>query len=213
MYLFVSIFLLMAVMGLFTQTFIIQSARIWENQVGAAKAMHTWHMAAYSLAKETNVTLANGASCAIDMTAGAGKCTGTNPSNGIVGTIFLSAPGGGTCGPCNGQFYLPVGYSAEVVWKTRVYRLSDITYIATFVDDYALGFTPAQMYAQMRRARIPEVSYGQIKANYTCSGGSLGRWFVTDSFFSSGGVNASVCYPTPATSVISTGSVGYVTVL
>jgi hypothetical protein len=48
MYLFVFIFLLLATMGLFTQTYMIQAARLWANQKTAAELRFVWHRGAMS---------------------------------------------------------------------------------------------------------------------------------------------------------------------
>lgn len=211
MYLFVFIFLLLATMGLFTQTYMIQAARLWANQKTAAELMFVWHRGAYELAKEKAASITPDCSISPYSPSGLTPC----------GVQLVAPVGSSYCAGCT-RHYLPIGYKWEAQWQfpSVVYVVGSVRYLATYVPKEAgvgetawLGYTAAEFLTQMRNAKFPYISFGQVIQG-SCNGGAVGRWFSTGAFVNT----TQICYPAlnqtiPPAAVIPVGSVGLVSVL
>ena len=199
MYLFVFIFVIMSVLGLYTELFSLRMAQIMAQQKTVAETMMQWHAAAFRLIKdnETDINIpANGCSL-----TEAPFCTLI--SSGA--SLSLPATAAGA--------YLPVGYAAdtEVQFDTLVYTSGTTRHLVTYVTagDTRLGFTTAQIYQQMKNARLSQMSYGYV-ATQTCAGGSAGTWLMTTAYITSPSLYQ-ICYPIPLNAgvpVVPVGSVG-----
>jgi len=205
MYLFVFIFLMLSTMGLFTEFFLMQSARLWANQKAAAEIMMTWHSGATSLAKELSADL-GALPCRVSPNA--------LPSGSVLCQRYLQNPSSAIVLPYT-RHYLPVGYRytlAQMQLPSIVYESGGARYLATYVpketvvgDSAWSGFTASELLQQMRNAKIPDISYGQV-IDGNCNG-VYGHWFSTALYQNT----TQICYPALAT--IPAGSVGMISVL
>lgn len=201
MYLFVFIFVMMSVLGLYTELFSLRIAHIMANQKAIAEAMMVWHGAAYYLAKD-NITawVIPPAGCSVTAGSALANCGAT---------LSLAADG------IKNRVYLPIGYAygePDLRFETRVYSVGTARYIVTFVlsGSTHLGFTHTQIYQQMVTARLPEVSYGHVSVG-TCQGGTPGTWLMTRAYMNT----TQLCYSvlSSGNTVVPVGSVGIISIL
>lgn len=198
MYLFVSIFLLLAAMGLFTEVYLLQISRIWANQKAAAESVFVFHAAAYRMAKEEGAQIMDSAALSCRLS------TNALPAS-AEGNCFVQL---GT-----GSSYLPDEYPtvSEFLFPSVIYKSGSGRYLATFIPKEsdggtsALGYKAGEIYRQMQRSSLSGVSYGYV-ADTTCRG-TYGHWFVTNATHN----NTRICFP--AFSGISVGSVGFISIL
>lgn len=204
MYLFVFVFLVLSVMGLYTELLVVRIARSAANQTIAAETMQLWHTAQYEYMKATDAFTSFSTGCSLTYMYGTNcfktPCTYYLPA-------YTSSPT--TCNASRN--YLPQGYlfvNAALRFNTIYYRsTSPIShYIITFVQptEVRLGFRADQIYKQLKNSGIPKISYGVVDTT-ACMGGTTGRWLVTQEYI---GGNQ-VCYPVP--SIVPDGSVAIVT--
>ncbi len=183
MYLFVYVFLLLSVMGLYTQLFVLSTTRMAENQKGVAEIMLVWHGAAYKKAK----------------------------SNANTDCYLTSDFGGTACASSLAASDLPTDYQfANTSFKFRsyVYTISSSRYVVTYVPPTSntLGYSAQQILAQMRNTDFPKISYGGV-ATTSCNGVN-GHWLVTNEIATG---NRQICYPAPV--AIPDGSAGIISIL
>ncbi len=206
MYLFVSVFLLVATMGLFTQVHLIQASHLWARQKAVAEMMLIWHQGAYALAKDKASSVTPDCSLSPTLPAGLASLCG----------VRLVSPTGAFCTGCS-RHYLPVGYTwaAQYRFLSVAYVNGGQRYLATYVPKEAaggtawLGYRAAEILQQMKNAGYPKITYGQVIQG-ACNGAN-GRWFSTGFFLG----NNQVCYPAASTTgfLIPVGSVGFVSSL
>ena len=192
MFLFVYIFLLMSVLGLFTNVYMLRTARMAENQTAVAESMMVWHGAAYKMAK------ANAASITP-------KCSLSQMLPPPLCSVYLKLTDVG------GQ-YLPAGYNfsdTSYQFFSIVYTVSSVRYLLTYTTSAGtLGFTGQQILGQMKRAGFPALSYGGVSYNATCNG-AIGNWLLTNQFDN----GRQTCYPGMAVAGAPNGAVGIISVL
>jgi len=180
MYLFVYIFLLLAIMGLYSQLFLLRVARLNENQKSVAEIMMVWHGGAYQMAKEEEA----------DITPGVGGCF-VSPFSAAPCDRVLQNPNNPVVAPY-ARHYLPAGYQYDDVrFPSIVYEVGGARYLVTYVSVDTLGYTPQQILAQMRHTDFPKISYGGA-ALVSCNGTNA-HWLVTNEFAPG---TRQICYPT-----------------
>lgn len=203
MYLFVFIFVILSVMGLYTELFSLQMANLVSKQKIAAETMMFWHgaVSSFALDKRASITL-------------------PLPATGCAIAIGASVCGLPTFnrGPIAGKIYLPADYNisndAELRFTTRLYRAANGDFLVlTFVNPSILnppiakmGYTVEQIKKQMANAQFPPIIYGTVKTG-TCLGGSAGRWLMTEEYVN----GAQVCYEVPPSlTAVTDGAVGII---
>ncbi|HAX91610.1 MAG TPA: hypothetical protein DCY07_05290 [Rhodospirillaceae bacterium] len=167
MFLFVYIFLLMSVLGLFTNVYMLRTARMAENQTAIAESMMVWHGAAYKMAMEKGAAILPG---------GAVSCYITPTT--VLHPLPMAPE---TTVPCAFRLtsvplstYFPKNYSVDDEYKflSKVYTAGGIRYLVTYIrsDQPRLGYTSTQLSMQMRNAKFPLASYGTVSATSGCTG-------------------------------------------
>lgn len=169
MYLFVYVFLLLSVMGLYTQLFVLSTTRMAENQKGVAEIMLVWHGAAYKKAKSNVDT----------------DCFLTNDWVPACTNLLVDAD-------------LP-GYqfgNTSFRFRSYIYTIGGSRHVMTYVPaaPNTLGYTAQQILAQMRNTDFPRISYGGV-ATTSCNGAAAAHQLVTSEV---GTGNQQICYPLPA---------------
>jgi len=197
MYLFVFIFVIMSVLGLYTELFTLRMSQLMSRQKPAAETMMLWHGAANYFVRDKMATL---------LPIPATGCTLTNYA------VLPTIPACATMFTASFATYLPLGYQSgdtEMQFESRLYSSGASTYLVTFIPagTTKLGFSTTQISQQMKNAGLPLTSYGYV-ANGTCMGGAAGTWLMTNAFAGS----VQVCYSvvTGGTTVIPVGSIGIV---
>lgn len=204
MYLYVAVFLLMAVMGLFSELYLLQAARIWGAQKSAAEILHLWHTAVYTKAKNLNVAQWNHSSgyCRLSLSlrpnlTGATACIGKDFDGNALSPVLLSSD----------SDYLPAGTFADASLVQSISTVSfnkdGTQYILTYVqpvsksssDPAFLGFKGGEIYKQMKNARFPKIAYGRVLQG-SCNG-VPDTWFFTGYAESVDGTATytTTCYP------------------
>jgi hypothetical protein len=138
MYLYVFIFLLISVCGLYTEVYALQAARMFKQQTSIGKIMITWHSSAQQLVKDPLNTI-------------------TPPC------VSVSAkPGPGTLCSVSMAKYLPTTYNPNnYQWNSSVYMVGTQRYLVTYafppdgkattlVAQPAVGYTASEIYQQLR---------------------------------------------------------------
>ncbi|MFA6280850.1 MAG: hypothetical protein WC612_08740 [Bdellovibrionales bacterium] len=191
MYLFVYVFLLMSVMGLYTQLFVLSTSRMAENQKGVAEIMLVWHGAAYKKAKSAT----------------------TSP---LTDCYLYNGGWGAACGNVIDSTVLPSGYqlaNPSFLFRSYVYTSGSTRYVVTYVPPppatNTLGYSAQQILAQMRNTDFPKISYGGV-ATTSCNG-TNGHWLVTNELSVTGGTTRQVCYPMDP--IVLDGSAGIISIL
>lgn len=157
MYLFVFIFLLISVLGLYTQVYTLQARKMFENQTGIAEIMMTWHKSAYlSLQNFAPTYTTSGCSLNPDLSPPPTACA-----------TVMKDPSVDTSST------LPKGYNwADYKWKSIAYLSGSTKYVITYVTppssgvatdpiDYpSVGFSISDIYQQLTNAKVSARSYG-----------------------------------------------------
>lgn len=191
MYLFVYIFLVLSVLGLYTQLFVIRAARLNESQTAVAESMMVWHRSVYKIILNFDP-----------------------PTNGCYLGMAITGKSACTTQPVQADF--PAGYNFVQVnkFKSILYKIDDNRYLVTYVSPYdtKLGYSAPQIMQQMANAGFPKTAYG-ASALVSCNGGLPDQWLVSRQFI---GTN-NICYPTYSADdsiiFVPNGSVGIVSVL
>jgi len=198
MYLFVFIFVVLSVLGLYTQLFTMRMAEVMSHQTGVAQTMMMWHGAADYLTRDHVAFVPPVAGCSVSV------ATMDPYSCGFRLTL-------GNLPPRNVP-YLPGDYNlnTETTFSSVVYTSGTINYLLTYITagETKLGFTAAQIHKQMMNARFHELYYGVVAAG-GCSG--PGTWLKTTAYSNA----LEVCYPIPAAVVphVPVGSIGILSIL
>lgn len=210
MYLFVFVFVIISIMGLYTELMSIRVARIAANQKAAAETMMVWHGAEYEFVKTLMPALGFDAQpCSLTPVYTGpvvpASCT-------VVGAVHVLPDYTPAPVAFGGRNYLPMGYSyATLQWNT-LYYVNGQQYILTFMapNEVRLGYTANQVYQQMRNSAFPKISYGRIETT-TCIGSvpPATRQFVTNEYIA----GVQVCYPVPAAAFVPDGSIGIISII
>lgn len=198
MYLFVFIFVILSVMGVYTELFSLRMASMAAQQKVVAETMMFWHGGVYTFARDYKASL-----------------TGV-PSTGCQLTLDVSVCGLPvfTRGDIGGKTYLPLDYNltgdSQLLFHTVLFRPDTDYYVLTYVasNEVRLGYTADQIYRQMNNANLPRISYGRVISG-SCLGGSAGHWLATNEYIN----GVQVCYtiPTGASGLnINDGAVGII---
>jgi hypothetical protein len=156
MYLFAFVLLLVGILGLYTEVFTVQAARIYGSQTGFAQTMMTWQNAAVGLVQANKAALMNAnlktAGCSLT------KNLGTACSIGVLASANL-----------------PTGYNMTYSWDTYVYQpggngttLYAITWApppisGTAVTTPPIGISLSDLYRQIQNdTNIPLLAYGAV---------------------------------------------------
>ncbi|MCL2469949.1 MAG: hypothetical protein FWF24_06975 [Alphaproteobacteria bacterium] len=206
MYLFVFVFIFLAILGLYTELLLLRLSQIGNSQTIVAESMSTWHDGAVSMLLKTRA-FRDFAEVPCFMTEGF--------------TPLCEVEGGLTyvlnMAEFDGRYYLPsdYNYNDDLKWRTIFYReAGGNSYLLTYVhrDEVRIGFTTTQIHQQLQRTTLPKISYG-IVAQTTClGGGAFGTWLVTNHYSGSG----QICYPVPPggdAGPVPAGSVGIISIL
>ncbi|NCC03883.1 MAG: hypothetical protein EOM37_07540 [Proteobacteria bacterium] len=200
MYLYVFVFIIMTIMGLYTELFSLRIARVAENQKALAEVMFVWHGGAHNLATTEGITTAavNGCSVSPNTTPNFRATLCSTTLSGLV---------------VNGEQRLPPGYDyANVKFNSRLIENGGQKYLITYVlpTETILGYSADQIRAQMYRTDYPPYLYGVV-ASPCPSTGEAGRWFVTGAFDDGTGTAIRLCYSVPTgVNGIDIGSVGFI---
>ncbi|HBM90516.1 MAG TPA: hypothetical protein DD400_01365 [Rhodospirillaceae bacterium] len=184
MYLYVYVFLLMGLIGLYTQLHLVQVGRMAERQKALAEIMFTWHDGAFAFVKDKTLS-----SCVVSK----------DPDN---------TPASGT--PC---VPLMTSHTESGITKpfNSVAYTSGESYLITYVIDHATtgyaryGFRSSEIFQQMKNTDLTPTAYGSVSAT-SCPGLS-GQGFFTEGRID----GVVVCYPVSAT--IPVGAVGFISPL
>ncbi|MDD3181587.1 MAG: hypothetical protein PHD48_02120 [Alphaproteobacteria bacterium] len=196
MYLFVFIFAILSVLGLYTELFSLRMANLAAQQKVAAETMMFWHGGVYTFAREYKASLTTVPATGCTITLGVSVC-------GL--PLFAK-------GDISGKTFLPSDYNptgdVELMFRSRLYQANNDYYVLTYLNpgEVKLGYTVDQFYRQMKNANLPPVSYGRVMTG-TCLGGGVGHWLATQSYV--GGLQ--ICYTVPVPLTISDGAVGIIT--
>lgn len=203
MYLFVYIFLLLSIMGLYSQLYMLQAASEKQYEVTAAQTMHSWHAAAHNLARLTGMKPTAGAPCSI-----------TSPGANVPCGYVLLDPATTVYPPGYPDYsLLPLGYNYNQKFESTVYELGGRGYLITYVraNRWILGFTSGELYSQIRRTNLPLSTYGQV-VNEVCDGVVGAKAVFTNEYITPpSGVTYRLCYPVPST--LPDGSVAFISLL
>ncbi len=177
MYLFVFIFTLIAILGLYTGAYSVQMAQLAARQRGFAQIMVTWHQAAYNLARTSPALIAvqpGPAGCFL--TGGSvappfAHSTATFPPQTVAGMCPTRLWSGGA-----GGSGLPPGYiTSNYTFYSTLYRPTTgavvgprylITYVlmptnpTAFIAQPAVGYTLGDLERQMGMLQVPTGSVG-----------------------------------------------------
>lgn len=200
MYLFVFIFVILSVLGLYTELFTLRMASVMAQQKVAAESLRFWHggVATFVSDNRSKITIIPGGGCLITLEASV--CGLPIFTKNTVATSVLP-----------NKVYLPTDYNiandAELLFRTRLFTAGTGNYVLTYVNanEWKLGFTADQIYRQMKNAKLPAISYGRVMTG-TCMGGVSGHWLATQTY--SKGVQ--VCYDIPVALNIADGAVGII---
>ncbi len=166
MYLFVFIFILVSVLGLYTQIYTLQAARVFANQRAIGQIMQTWAGSAFALAR---------ANPALGAAPGPPRCSLTPGLTPPAACAMQMAIGN-----------LPNGYDmATYSWNTIIFRDPPATqrFVITYVsppvsmaDPIAqprIGYTVGQIYQQLRNTDLAKISYGPVVGGAVQTRGGL----------------------------------------
>ncbi len=183
MYLFVFIFLLISILGLYTQVYTLQSAKMFEKQTAIGQVMLTWAGSAYDIAKFYTLTNSDGTAigpigCILSPNL---VITGTqNCSIQIQDPATITQPAGPGRIP-----QLPVGYNwAAYKWNSIYYVIGTQKFVITYVlppasgnrsdpvDAPPVGFSIGSIFQQISNTKTWPRSYGFVdNANQLISKG------------------------------------------
>lgn len=215
MYLFVFIFLLLSILGLYTQVYALQTAKMLAGQKAVAQTMLIWHGAAFKLGRERLASLS------LDATG----CMFANLPPTLPG---IGACGGGsrldeTSVDAAGIKVLPDGYSSDFRWYSVAYTdaAGTTSYMLTIavppasgsltepITRPAMGYSVSEIWQQIRNNGQAKTSYGMVQNT------ALGDRFVTPFAPIAPPATTPPAYELPScgTACLPIGSVGYISTL
>ncbi|MBI1273832.1 MAG: hypothetical protein GC131_07090 [Alphaproteobacteria bacterium] len=157
MYLFVFVFLLLTIIGVFTQVFAVQTARFSANQAVAGQQMLAWHYAATRFARAHPTYGLTQTGCRI--TGGATLYSGLTLTTACSTTLAASD--------------LPTGYVVSYQWESIVFtdpgtsQRMVVTFVPPDANDAQAPRAPAglainQILTQLRKAQPGSITSGSI---------------------------------------------------
>lgn len=201
MYLFVFVIFFSAILGIYTQTFLLGASRAEARRHSSAELMYLWHQEAYAQAAEAHKNLVAGPSLFGGTTFCATSKASSQPS---------------TASDCNALTTLSANFTSDARLNTVAYVTSGHTYLVTYIVNDANGFartgyTAGEISKQFKNStNIPNWMYGEVMSG-TCGG------VMSNFIFTSALVNGQiVCYPTKDSSGVTfvpDGAIGLVSVL
>lgn len=159
MFMFSYLILVLAILGVYTEIYAVQTAKLFSKQNVVASAMVTWHKTAVKKAATSGLSVAAGDYCM--MTAGEAKpCVATSQ---VAAGDFVNSS------------YNTASYS----WFTVAYNISGQTYIVTYVPPTAatvspqnnliikpnVGISIAELSMQLRRVGLDPATYGMVSGS------------------------------------------------
>ncbi len=161
MYLFAFIFLLLSIIGLYTEVHLLQVARIFANQKSIAEIMITWH--------SSGKTLAHGFAIA-------GPCLLTPSPRVVYGINPCPSPLSHSTVPDP----LPAGYNdTAYAWNSVYYTSGGARYVLTYVPPPPggnasapvlvppVGYTLSELDRQLRNTELPPALFGTVQMQGT----------------------------------------------
>ncbi len=206
MYLFVFIFLLLSILGLYTQIYTLQVAKMLAKQTAIAQTMLKWHGGAVKFAKDINVTVST-QGC---MLSSGGQITG------------IPACSQGQLAATNHD-YLHSGYSGSYVWNSVAYVPAGAAgqrYVLTVavppsqsaltaqIEKPPIGYSVTEIWQQIRNNGKAKESYGIVEKN-----GGVIKFVTPDAARSPGFPVPSYDLPACGASCMPVGSVGFISPL
>ncbi len=200
MYLLVFSFLIIAMLGVYTQVFALQTARMLSGESGIAQMMMVWHQAAVSLATGCNVASATDCDVITKLSAvncsltssGATACKRQPLASGGPANKRVYVTGGTYTGQSGATYpYLPAGYNTVTYkWNSLTFQSAAGSpyYVVTWAPPPAnpadqitvppVGISESDLYRQLQNAGVSLISYGTVKGNQLitavpASGGSV----------------------------------------
>lgn len=143
MYLLVSVTLIVAVIGIYSQALSVQTARFYSHQTNLADTMLTWNATAVALATYAGITPA---ATGCDLTANgilASPCQ-YNTANVMIDTVNSNSNPPTTCvrAPVTGLITPPCWTGLPTGYKKGIYQFYSIFYITANAQKYVLTFVP-----------------------------------------------------------------------
>lgn len=199
MYLYVFILLLIAVIGSYTQVFVLRVSRMEANKTAVAEVMYLWHGEARRVAKENLAIFSSGTSCALSRDVAPRDMPATTLD-------------------CSTVITPPANLTAQMMFNSIAYRIPiygvDTDYVVTFVKDVngfaKAGYNQNEILRQMQKAGYSSAIIGETKVG-NCNLVIGGSWLMTAA---KAGAD-DVCYPTRygATLFVPNNVVGIISVL
>jgi len=180
-YLFTFGFMLICVLGIYTQVYAVQAARMFASQTTIADDMLTWHSAAVEAVEQ-----------------GVAASTSAMKSPGTTGCGLTAANGQYTTALCSTAYtanhYMPTGYNPNYNWNSYVYQASTggQSYVVTWapppssgnlsdpIQNPPIGINLSDLYTQIRNnPNIPLYGYGIAKNGQLPTPVPVNNTFVT----------------------------------
>jgi hypothetical protein len=207
-YLYVFVFLLMGILGLYTQVFSLQTARMFAHQTAIAQTMLFYHNTSYMLARNNYAAVASFTGfCYQTYNVSSNKCTW--------GTLSVG----------NNQYNLPASYNADgFAFPSVVYEKGGMRYLLTYaappsvnaadpsstagspITTPRIGLSTVQLFRQMRNTGVSPMVYGTVNGSTFYSGALLVSTSTATTPYT-------MTYPLLTTIGVPTGAVGYISTL
>lgn len=162
MYLFTFVFIVMSIIGLYTQVYVMRAARAYANIRVAAENMRAWHGAAYRVAV-ANPSMGFAACCVSPL-----SLCGALPA---CSSVVLDPA-------TNPLSTLSKGYNyATYKWSSVLYPLGTVRVLVTYaapptangvslpsspVTQPNVGYTSSEILQQLQKTDMPPATYGQV---------------------------------------------------
>lgn len=198
MYLFVFVFLVIGLLGVYTQVFAVQTAKIFASQAGVAQMMVAWHSGEVSLGKNVvHPTPASVCSLTYGMTA-APYCKTDIAGNlpplpaNVTQNTSLGAIGAYVDATGNPYPHLAKGYNVIYAWNSILFPdASGQLYVVTWAPLPAsgkasdvitappIGISSAELFQQLHNANTTLIGYGAVNGGVLKTAASTGSGPVT----------------------------------
>lgn len=160
MYLYVFVFIIVAILSIHMQLFSTRVARMAEGQTGAATYMHVFHEGAvkYAFSERGNIVLPGSGYCLLH-TGGALGCK--DSGGGDINLTLVAA-----------DQYFPddfdedtIGNNLEVVYYENSGQPFILTYLPNVSTATIVGYNAKQVYVQLQNTDFSPMSYGVVLEN------------------------------------------------
>lgn len=160
MYLVAYLFLMISLIGIYTQVYAVQAGRMLSNQKVLGETMLGWHNAAVGLARNVQGGVSyppTNVPCRLSSAvSGFSDCTSA------LGTLVMT----------DSADTLPEGYNFDAYqWYSLAYTASGQNYVVTYVEspvtgnivEYpSIGVSTGEMLKQLKKTKAPGYSYGAV---------------------------------------------------